>query len=33
MYDNWDDLEKSIINCKKCRLCENRTNIVFGKRK
>ena len=30
MYDNWEDLEKSIINCRKCRLCENRTNIVFG---
>ena len=30
MYDNWEDLEKSIIDCKKCKLCENRTNIVFG---
>ena len=30
MYDNWEDLEKSIIECKKCRLCTNRTNIVFG---
>lgn len=30
MYDNWDDLEKSIENCKKCKLCTNRTNIVFG---
>ncbi|MBR2744524.1 MAG: uracil-DNA glycosylase [Clostridia bacterium] len=30
MYDNWDELEKSIVDCKKCRLCENRTNIVFG---
>ena len=30
MYDNWEELEKSIIDCKKCRLCENRTNIVFG---
>ena len=30
MFDNWEDLEKSIINCKKCGLCENRTNIVFG---
>lgn len=30
MYDNWEELEKSINNCKKCRLCENRTNIVFG---
>ena len=30
MFDNWEDLEKSIINCKKCKLCTNRTNIVFG---
>lgn len=30
MFDNWEELEKSIINCKKCKLCTNRTNIVFG---
>lgn len=30
MYDNWEELEKSIINCNKCKLCQNRTNIVFG---
>ena len=30
MYDNWKELEESIVNCKKCRLCEKRTNIVFG---
>lgn len=30
MYDNWEDLEKSIIDCKKCKLYNNRTNIVFG---
>lgn len=30
MYDNWQELEESIINCKKCKLCTNRTNIVFG---
>lgn len=30
MFDNWEDLEKSIIGCKKCKLCTNRTNIVFG---
>ena len=30
MYDNWDDLKKSIAECKKCRLCTNRTNIVLG---
>ena len=30
MYDNWEELENSIKDCKKCRLCEKRTNIVFG---
>lgn len=30
MYDNWEELEKSIINCRKCKLCQYRTNIVFG---
>ena len=30
MYNNWDDLKKSIAECKKCRLCTNRTNIVLG---
>ena len=30
MYDNWEELEQSIINCKNCKLCQNRTNIVFG---
>ena len=30
MYDNWEELEHSIIDCKKCKLCKNRTNIVFG---
>ena len=30
MYDNWKELEESIINCRKCKLCQNRTNIVFG---
>lgn len=30
MYDNWEDLEKSIVDCKKCKLCANRKNIVFG---
>lgn len=30
MYKNWEELEASIINCNKCKLCENRTNIVFG---
>ena len=30
MYQNWEELEKSIINCNKCKLCRGRTNIVFG---
>ena len=30
MYNNWDELEESIKNCKKCKLCNGRTNIVFG---
>lgn len=30
MYDNWDELEDSIKDCKKCKLCNNRNNIVFG---
>lgn len=30
MYDNWENLEQSIIDCKRCKLCQNRTNIVFG---
>lgn len=33
MYDNWEQLEESITNCKKCRLCQNRNNIVFGEGK
>lgn len=30
MYETWEELEKSVIDCKKCKLCNNRTNIVFG---
>ena len=30
MFDNWDELEKSIIDCRKCKLYSNRNNIVFG---
>lgn len=30
MFDNWTELENSIKDCKKCKLCTNRTNIVFG---
>ena len=30
MYETWEDLEKSIVNCNKCKLCKTRQNIVFG---
>jgi len=30
MYDNWEELEASIVECRKCKLFTNRTNIVFG---
>ena len=30
MYDNWEQLEEQIKKCRKCKLCSNRTNIVFG---
>ena len=30
MFDSWEELEKSIENCKKCKLCKTRKNIVFG---
>ncbi len=30
MYDTWEELERSIENCKKCKLYQGRTNIVFG---
>ena len=30
MYNNWEELEESIENCNKCKLCNTRQNIVFG---
>lgn len=30
MFDSFEDLENGIKNCSKCKLCNNRTNIVFG---
>lgn len=30
MYEEWEELEKSIQDCKKCKLCQNRNHIVFG---
>ena len=30
MYQTWEELENSIKNCQKCKLCKARQNIVFG---
>ena len=30
MFEKWEELENSIINCNKCKLCRTRKNIVFG---
>lgn len=30
MFETWEELEKSIIDCNKCKLCKSRQNIVFG---
>lgn len=30
MINNWEDLEKSIVNCNKCKLWKTRQKIVFG---
>lgn len=30
MYDNLEELENSLKDCKKCKLCSERKNIVFG---
>ena len=30
MYETGNELEKSIENCQKCKLCRTRQNIVFG---
>ena len=30
MFETWEGLENSIINCNKCKLCKTRQNIVFG---
>lgn len=30
MFETWEELEKSIENCEKCKLCKTRKNIVFG---
>lgn len=30
MFETWEELEKSIEDCNKCKLCKTRRNIVFG---
>ena len=30
MYETWEELEESINECNKCKLCVGRNNIVFG---
>lgn len=30
MYQNWEELEQSIVDCKKCKLCQGRNHIVFA---
>lgn len=30
MYETWQELENSIKECNKCKLCTTRKNIVFG---
>lgn len=30
MFNNWEELEKSIQGCKRCKLYSTRQNIVFG---
>lgn len=30
MFETWEELEDNIKDCKRCKLCQTRTNIVFG---
>ena len=30
MFETWEELENSIINCNRCKLYKGRHNIVFG---
>lgn len=30
MYQTWEELEAACLACRKCGLCEGRTNVVFG---
>ncbi len=31
MYITWEELKSDCMQCKKCELCQTRTNLVFGK--
>ena len=30
MFENWEELKENCLNCRKCSLCEVRSNVVFG---
>ena len=30
MYNNWEQLEEDAKQCRKCKLCQTRSNVVFG---
>ena len=30
MFDNFEELRENCLNCRRCGLCETRTNVVFG---
>lgn len=30
MIESWEELEAQCLSCRKCSLCETRTNVVFG---
>ena len=30
MFENWEELKENCLNCRKCSLCEARSNVVFG---
>ena len=30
MFKNWEELENACLSCKKCKLCQNRNNVVIG---
>jgi DNA polymerase len=30
LYATWEELEQACLNCTKCSLCKERTNVVFG---